>query len=221
MGKKKMEKERRKLWDRYRISKSRILRDQLFNIYYPHSKAVAKNYIKNHKNSNKYMRLYENDCFTWAAQGLVQAIERYDPQKNNNFKLYSNRRIYGNIIDALRSVGHKLRGKYNINEISISLFEEKIKEQNGEGVSTDFLEAPEPDYDKIDIEDWLITLSKNTVLDKDQIIIVKLRYVDNFTYEEIGNIVGLSESMISQKMVHQILPVLKEYYIQNPSAIMT
>lgn len=42
--------------------------------------------------------------------GLIEAAERYDPAKNNNFSIWATRRIDGAIMDAYRKLDYKSRG---------------------------------------------------------------------------------------------------------------
>ena len=87
------------LWQEYRATRDRALRDRLILTYAPLVKFVA-----GRLGSNLPSHVDEQDLVSYGLLGLIGAIERFDPDREIKFETYAIARIKGAIIDELRSL---------------------------------------------------------------------------------------------------------------------
>jgi RNA polymerase sigma factor for flagellar operon FliA len=99
------------LWRRYRRGKSEHLRNQLIEAYLPTVKSVAER-LK--------LKLPESvdidDLFSAGVIGLMDAIDKFEPERCVRFETYCSQRIRGAILDDLRKndwVPRMIRTKSN------------------------------------------------------------------------------------------------------------
>jgi RNA polymerase sigma factor for flagellar operon FliA len=87
------------VWADYKRAPDRSLRDTLVTKYYPLVRHVAE------RLSNSLPSFVDvEDLASMGIFGLLDAIERFDPQKGVKFKTYAMNRIRGSILDELRSM---------------------------------------------------------------------------------------------------------------------
>jgi len=85
------------LWRRFRQSRSIELRNQLAEYYLPLVKVVAGRVaigLPSHVD--------KDDLLSSGVFGLLDAIERFDPDRKNKFETYAGVRVRGAILDYLR-----------------------------------------------------------------------------------------------------------------------
>jgi len=207
------DKETIKLWNKYFKSRSKKTRDEIFTKYLPFANSVAVNYLKNHKSSSKFFLLYKNDAYTWAQEGLLTAIERYDLDHSAKFQTFAKKRIWGNIIDGYRRIGFRSRRKWTIIEKSLAECE-AFMDQGGdeEDITASYFADKEKEYDELDIEEWLNKMKNDLNFDDRTITILRLRYVHNFTLAQIAQVLGCNESRVSQLLNNELMPILRDYY---------
>ena len=87
------------LWQEYRATRDRALRDRLILTYAPLVKFVA-----GRLGSSLPSHVDEQDLVSYGLLGLIGAIERFDPDREIKFETYAIARIKGAIIDELRSL---------------------------------------------------------------------------------------------------------------------
>ena len=87
------------LWQEYRATRDRGVRDRLILTYAPLVKFVA-----GRLGSSLPSHVDEQDLVSYGLLGLIGAIERYDPDREIKFETYAILRIKGAIIDELRSL---------------------------------------------------------------------------------------------------------------------
>ena len=90
---------KRKLWDDYRHSKSEAAREKLILEYIPLVKVVAGRlsmYLG-------YSVDYEDLC-SYGVFGLIDAIDKFDKEKDVKFETYASLRIRGAILDQIRKL---------------------------------------------------------------------------------------------------------------------
>ena len=73
-------------------------RNQIVESYLPMIQCIARR-ISSRLPSN----IHYNDLVSNAVIGLMDAIQKYDPSRNNKFKTYAEFRVRGAILDALRA----------------------------------------------------------------------------------------------------------------------
>ncbi|MDA8408938.1 MAG: RNA polymerase sigma factor WhiG [Treponema sp.] len=87
------------LWALYRKAKDPWIRDAFIKQYAPLVKYVAGKVAASMPNSVEF-----DDLVGFGVFGLLDAIEKFDPEKNVKFKTYAVTRIRGAIFDELRSI---------------------------------------------------------------------------------------------------------------------
>ena len=112
------------LWQEYRRTQDRTVRDRLILTYAPLVKFVA-----GRLGSGLPAHVDEGDLVSYGLLGLIGAIERYDPDREIKFETYAIARIKGAIIDELRAldwVPRSVRARARDIERAIAELEKKL-----------------------------------------------------------------------------------------------
>lgn len=222
------------LWVRFKEHHDRSAKDALILQYVELVKIVAGRLYVNYHAHVEY-----EDLVSYGILGLIDAIEKFDPDKNVKFETYANFRIRGAVIDQLRSldwIPRSMRHKYRqmeeimermqathgsdidegllaqemglskdelsklLSEFSVFTMvslEEKIEENSNFSIRSDHPDAnPEDAY--MENETKRLLREQVDFLPERERMIVNLYYYSELTYKEIAEIMGISESRISQ-----------------------
>jgi RNA polymerase sigma factor FliA len=221
-------------------SQSNAERDELILEHLPQIKYIAQ------RISTKLPSHVElNDLVSAGILGLLDAIEKFDPNRGVKFKTYAELRIKGAILDSLRNLdwaprslrkkskdlervyrdleqrlGRPATDKEVCEEMEITLDEfyelvDQIKglnlgsfqelsgqddEKGGEPLVKYVPDAPQLDpffvFHKSEIQGILGTAIDT--LPKKERLVVSLYYFDELTMKEIGKVLGVNESRVSQ-----------------------
>lgn len=221
-------------------SQSNAGRDELILEHLPQIKYIAQ------RISTKLPSHVElNDLVSAGILGLLDAIEKFDPNRGVKFKTYAELRIKGAILDSLRNLdwaprslrkkskdlervhrdleqrlGRPATDKEVCEEMEITLDEfyelvDQIKglnlgsfqelsgqddEKNGEPLVKYVPDASSLDpffvFHKSEIQGILSTAIDT--LPKKERLVVSLYYFDELTMKEIGKVLGVNESRVSQ-----------------------
>ena len=87
------------LWRRYKSTGSERAREQLVVAYSPLVK-----YVAGRMSSGLPAHVEESDLISYGLIGLINAIERFDLEREIKFETYAITRIKGAIIDELRAL---------------------------------------------------------------------------------------------------------------------
>ena len=112
------------LWQEYRKTGDRAVRDRLILTYAPLVKFVA-----GRLGSGLPAHVDEGDLVSYGLLGLIGAIERFDPDREIKFETYAIARIKGAIIDELRAldwVPRSVRARARDIERAIAELEKKL-----------------------------------------------------------------------------------------------
>jgi RNA polymerase sigma factor for flagellar operon FliA len=228
------------LWLEYRNTRSPALRDTFIRQYMPLVKYVAGKISVGMPGSVEF-----DDLVGFGQFGLLDAINKYDPEKNVKFKTYAVTRIRGAIFDELRQldwVPRSVRQKSReIEEAIIRLesrlgrtatdaeiaesmglteqeFQQTVLKVSGTSVlSLNDVWYSGDDSDHVSIGDCIespaslnpdvivereeirrvITEAINELPEKEKMVLV-LYYHEDLTFKEIGQVLNVSESRISQ-----------------------
>lgn len=93
------EAERKKLWDRYYKTRSMELREQLILEY-----ANVVNLVAGRLSMYLGYTVEYDDLVGYGIFGLIDAIDKYDADKNVKFETYASLRIRGSILDQIRKM---------------------------------------------------------------------------------------------------------------------
>ena len=97
------------LWWKYAATRDHALRDQLIVHYAPLVKFVASRLA-----AGLPQNVEQADLVSYGIFGLIDAIDRFDPERGNKFETYAMQRIRGAILDDLRAqdwVPRSVRGR--------------------------------------------------------------------------------------------------------------
>lgn len=228
------------LWKLYKKEKDERIREHFIKQYAPLVKYVAGKVAMGKPANVEY-----EDLVGFGVFGLIDAIEKFDPDKNVKFKTYAVVRIRGAIYDELRSIDWVPRSiRQKVKEVEQAI--KKIESVTGK-IATDQEIADElaidlrdfyilmtkisstsiislndtwhtgDDNDKISIIDTLegpksinpeITAEReevkkivikaiNELPDKEKKVLV-LYYYEDLTLKEIGDVLDVTESRVSQ-----------------------
>jgi RNA polymerase sigma factor for flagellar operon FliA len=217
---------------------SHLLRNQIINEYLPYVKRIV-NRIAVHLPAT----IEVDDLVNVGVIGLIQAIERYDPTRDNKFITYAVFRIKGAVLSELRSrdfLGRTTRRKIRDLEKAYLKLEQKMgREVTDEEVaeemnidleqfykvkrmsSISFVSFEELGYasrsdspsvpnslSSGDADDALSlttmkelksTIAKNIdLLPEKEKLVVSLYYSEEMTMKEIGKVLNITESRVSQ-----------------------
>lgn len=234
------ENEELELWREFKKKKSIAIRDKLIRQYMPLVKWVAGRVSTGMPDSVEF-----DDLVGFGQFGLLDAIEKYDPDKNVKFKTYATTRIRGAIFDELReldwvprSVRQKsreiedtiveLEGKLgrtatdseiaqamNMTEAEyqstvmkvsgtsvLSLNDVWYSGDDSEHISIgDSIEAPSslnPDVIVEREEIRRVIIQAITELPENEKKVIVLYYHNDLSFREIGAVLNVSESRVSQ-----------------------
>lgn len=212
-------------------------------------------YIINRIHLPQSANLNKDDLYHSGILGLLEALDRFNPEQNTSFKTYAYRRIQGEIIDAVRETGILSRAQSKQVRILLDTQESLRSSLGREPAHEEIREKmgiSSPDYDSIRMMVWqqqTISLDdeilkddsdtvtrKELIIDEDQLspeeefiamglkeelqhlianlpernrLILALYYYEELTLIDIGRVLGVSESRISQ-LLKETLGNLKD-----------
>jgi len=201
----------------------KVYTDDLAVSYMPAVKAMAARLKERLPSSVEF-----NDLVSIGLEELVKLARRYDPKQNDNFWGYAQKRIYGSMLDFLRSLDPVSRGERKtikeIEKITESYLAEHDTEPDDEyiakelGIDTEKVRKARNAGEiynvmpieeqmnffenvtlKIEQEELIESIKKvlKTMSEKEQLII-QLYYFEELSLKEISEILGVTESRISQ-----------------------
>ena len=240
--------ELRELWRRFKASGDVHARERLVVAYSPLVK-----YVSGRMASGLPAHVEESDLISYGLVGLINAIERFEPEREIKFETYAITRIKGAIIDELRSldwVPRSVRARAREIEKANAKLEHRLQRApTDEEMAAELNVTPEEFHDALlqisnstvaaldelwtvsdssgDQVSLLDTLTDESVLDlaavmdqtdlKDRVadaiarlperekLVVALYYYENLTLREIGEVLGVTESRVSQLHTKAVL----------------
>jgi len=228
------------LWQRYRKTKDPAIRETFIKQYAPLVKYVAGKVAMGMPHNVEF-----DDLVGYGVFGLMDAIDKYDPEKNVKFKTYAVTRIRGAIFDELRQIDwvpRSVRQKTREIESVISSLEAQLGRTASDQEVAGALGMDESEYlktiqkisgtsilslndvwfsgdenDKISIGDSIespSSLNPDVMVEKDEIrrVIIEainelpdkekkilvLYYYEDLTLKDIGRVLEVTESRVSQ-----------------------
>ncbi|MDR2641611.1 MAG: sigma-70 family RNA polymerase sigma factor [Planctomycetaceae bacterium] len=206
------------LWKQYLKDKSNIdARNAIVIRYLPCVEITAKKVFRQLKGNVEL-----DDLIAYGTFGLMDAIRTFDLNRKYKFESFCKQRIYGSIIDAIRKldwVPRSVRAKQKKNQLEneipriISLDAETYNESGESSILSETVrdnKVNKPEGKIIRIA-WLQEVL--TGLNQTERLIIILYYYDKKIMKEIGEVLNLSESRVSQ-LHKDIIERLKE--TKNP-----
>lgn len=227
------------LWREFKRTGASTLRERLILHYSPLVKYVAGRIgvgLPSHVDSS--------DLVSYGVFGLIDAIDKFDPERGFKFETYAISRIRGAIIDELRSldwVPRSVRGKAKdvervlaklqlelqrtpadaevaesmgvtvdelkqiygqISFVNVAALDNLVHSGNGEGDSLketledDRIARPEEALENEQLKSFLA--EKIYALPEREQVLLALYYYEGLTLSEIGQVLNVTESRISQ-----------------------
>ncbi len=236
------------LWRRYKGSGDERARERLVVAYSPLVK-----YVSGRMASGLPAHVEESDLISYGLVGLINAIERFDLDREIKFETYAITRIKGAIIDELRTLDwvprsvrtrareierantkleHRLHRAPTDEEmagelgVSVDEFQEALlqiststvaaldelwtmSDASGDQISLlDTLQdpdAPDPAHlvDAAELKDRVADAIAR--LPEREKLVIALYYYENLTLREIGEVLGVTESRVSQMHTKAVL----------------
>jgi RNA polymerase sigma factor for flagellar operon FliA len=233
--------ELRELWRRYKEGGDNAARERLVVAYSPLVKFVAGRTA-----ARLPSHVDQADLISYGMLGLIEAMERFEVQRQIRFETFAMQRIRGAIIDELRSLDwvprsvrsrardieeanskleHELGRAPSDEELAgrLKMSDEELQESllqisnssilaleelwmtpdaSGDKVSLlDTIEdenAPDPQaaLDTSEVKDRLQEAIQD--LPERETLVIALYYFENLTLREIGEVIGVTESRVSQ-----------------------
>ncbi|MCL2175988.1 MAG: RNA polymerase sigma factor WhiG [Treponema sp.] len=241
------EKTEEELWLQYRKTRDPAIREAFIKQYAPLVKYVAGKVSVGMPNNVEF-----DDLVGYGVFGLIDAIEKYDPERNIKFKTYAVTRIRGAIFDELRLIDfvpRSVRQKTREIESTISSLEAQLGRTASDQEIASAMGMDEAEYmktiqkisgtsiislndlwysgddnDKVSIVDSIESPSSlnpdvvvvneeirrviveaiNELPDKEKKILV-LYYYEDLTLKDIGRVLQVTESRVSQLHTKAIL----------------
>jgi RNA polymerase sigma factor for flagellar operon FliA len=234
-----------RLWKEYKETQNPTIRERLILKYSSFVKYVAGRMAINLPSNVEY-----DDLVSYGIFGLLDAIDKFDPDRNVKFKTYAKTRIRGAILDELRvldwtprSIRQKskqlekamsdleahlgrepsdeeicaqlnmtlkdLHRLYDDTKQSLMMsLDEGDPEGEGNVSRKDFLEdvqlvTPEKNAERNDLKK-ILAAEISRLSERERLVIV-LYYFEQLTSKEIGKILGVSDSRISQLHTKAVL----------------
>jgi len=226
------------LWVEYKKTNNQKIREKLVEEY-----AHIVKYIVGRIAINMPPNIEYEDLISYGTIGLLDAIDKYDPEKGVKFNTYAAMRIRGAIFDELRlmdwtprlirqkskvledtysklenELGRPVNDEEVANALNISLdeFYEMLNEVNGNTIISlsevwyldnedeltiadtieDESSNPLKEIEKEEVKEILISAIDN--LPEKERLVISLYYYDELTLKEIGQVLELTESRVSQ-----------------------
>jgi RNA polymerase sigma factor FliA len=236
------------LWQEYKRTGERTLRDRLILTYAPLVK-----YVAGRLGSGLPAHVEEGDLVSYGLLGLIGAIERFDPDRDIKFETYAIARIKGSIIDELRSmdwVPRSVRARARDIERAITALEARLTRAPTDEEIAEKLGITEGEF-----QDSLLEISRSSIGALDELwaspgssgdavalidtiedptaaepqsamahtelrealgeaisrlperekLVVTLYYYEELTLREIGEVLGVTESRVSQLHTKAVL----------------
>lgn len=205
------------LWRRFRFEDDLKCRETLFNRYFALARAIAGRLFRQRMTK----RLDRGDFDQFACEGLLHAIDRYDPLRGVPFSAYARRRISGNIaagiatmseIDAQLSHRHRIEqerlrslGKPAsdalcvLSELAVSLAIGLMLEGTGLIERTDAADRRASAYDSLAWRETQALLVEEVGnLPENEATVVRQHYDHGLAFVRIAQLLGVSRGRVSQ-----------------------
>ena len=210
------------LWRRLRYEDGSGCRESLFNLYSGMARAIAVRTFRRRGT----MRIERYDYEQLAYEGLLQAIDRYDPMRGVPFSAFARRRIEGNIADGIArmsEVGAQISHKHRMEQERLRSLASRTEEEGTEtalqalsdlaaslalGImlnETRLIEAgdrPDPAPSAYESLEWrqlqARLVGEVSKLPEKEAIIVRQHYDTGLSFAQIATMLDLSRGRVSQ-----------------------
>ena len=205
-------------WRRWRFEGQAEFREFLFNRYIPLARSIALRHFRR----RVIKRAERHDFTNLAFEGLLQALDRFDPLRGVPFDAYARRRIAGCIADGaagMSEVDAQLRHRRRVEQERLRSLRASNEEDavaamadlvGGlalglmlEGTSlvesADGADTRPSAYDSLEMRELLALISREIDrLPEREAQVIRNHYVTGLTFAQTAALLGLSKGRISQ-----------------------
>lgn len=186
------------LWKRYKNEGCMVSREKLINMYSDYAIEISDKIAKKCPN-----HVQCEDVHSEAIVGLLDSIDKFSITKLTHFKTYAFKRIWGHIVDYQRKEDYLTRTqRKNMAVIpsNISLSHVISVGNHGDAGEQYFIDVIIDNRCKNPLKeiikkDWSFYLEDLT---NEEVLIIKLYYIENQNMKDIGKVIGICESRVSQ-----------------------
>ena len=189
-----------RLWEEFKLKASSDARERLILHYAPLVK-----YVAGRVSVGLPPNIEQADLVSYGIFGLIDAIEKFDPERGIKFETYAISRIKGAIIDELHHIFNQ------ISFVSVVALDEllTVGSERGDRLSlVDTLEdkGAEDPVAAFETEEMksILTGAINRLAEREKIVIT-LYYYEGLTLAEIGQVLGVTESRVCQMHTKAVL----------------
>lgn len=205
------------LWRRFRYEEDLRARERLFDRYYVLARAIGARLFR-----QRYERRVERgDVDQYACEGLLQALDRYDPLRGVPFSAFARRRIVGNIADgiaAMSELGAQLGFRRRVeqsrlrslvrdgddaiaalSELAVGLALGLMLEGTGLIADGEVADRRPTAYDSLAWQETQVLLAREVSrLPENEGIVVRQHYDHGLPFGQVAQLMGLTAGRISQ-----------------------
>lgn len=210
------------LWDELRSGRGQPARERLFLLYLPWSRAIAARHFSPVSGQIELADLQQLACV-----GLLQALDRFDPELGVPFRAYAARRISGSILSGLaktsevrEQISHRNRARRErlrslsadaagapakadlldaLVEVAVGLALGFMLEGTALYISDPQADARPGAYESAVWKEAVGRIAAETErLAERERAIVRLHYFENVGFDAIAALLGVSKSRVSQ-----------------------
>jgi len=171
--------ELQELWRRYTESKDPAIRETLITTY-----AHLIKYVAGRLNIYFTANLEYDDLVSFGVFGLIDAIDKFDPNKNVKFETYASLRIRGAIIDNIREldwVPRSLRQKGKDLEKAYSSLENELGRPPTDQEAADKMGLSMKEFNK-----FVSDASISTLVSLEEVVEQNSDYADDPWFEDVN-----------------------------------
>jgi RNA polymerase sigma factor FliA len=203
-----------RIWAEFRATRDAGLRNRLVLQYAPLVK-----YVAGRMRGGLPENVDHDDLVSDGVLGLMDAIERFEPERGLSFQTFAVPRIRGAIIDGMRAmdfVPRSVRDKLRAVQRAQLALEERLGRSPEQAQLRDLqnqASGSHANLDDFDLADELTSAADHAVeqgddnaslmrvveeLGERDRVIIALYYFEGLTLSEIGQVLGVTESRVSQ-----------------------
>ena len=208
------------LWRRLRFEAQGTCRELLFNLHL----RLARGLALQHFRRRRTVRIERLDYEQFAYEGLLQAIDRYDPLKGTPFAAFARPRIAGNIADGIgkmseldgqlgqrhrieqerlrslrRSEPHGEDSVSELSELAVGLALGLVLQEARLMLADNEADLGPSPYDSLERRELQVRLSSEIArLPANEAAVIRQHYENGLNFGHVAQLLGLSAGRVSQ-----------------------